>query len=112
MQTNPDLNIFTVKPLSRKVSVEVSEIADSISAIVPAGDVLHMGKTDQDNAHSLLMNNSEWVTGSQESFKGKNPVFNSIYKTQANFLEVNEKDFFLAVNPVLQFSIVKGDRKR
>ena len=103
MQTNPDLNIFTVKPLSRKVSVRVTEIADSMSALFPEGDALHLAKTDQDNAHSLLMNNSEWVSGSQESFVSKHPVFNSIYKTKANFFEVNEKDFFLAINPVLQF---------
>ena len=38
MQTNPDLNVFTVKPLSRKVSVQVSEIADSISAVAPEGN--------------------------------------------------------------------------
>ena len=49
------------------------------------------------------MNNSEWVSGSQESFQSKHPIWNTIYKTKANFFEVNEKDFFLAVNPVLQF---------
>jgi hypothetical protein len=107
MQTNPDLNIFTVKPLSRKVAVEVTEQADSLSLAYPDGDVLHLGKTDQANAHSLLMNNSEWVSGSQASFQSKHPIFKTIYKTQANFFEVNEKDFFLAVNPVLQFQISK-----
>ena len=106
-QTNPDLNIFTVKPLSRLVAVQVTEQGDSISAVFPDGDPLHQGKTDQENAQSLLMNNSEWVSGSQASFQGKHPVWNTIYKTQANFLEVNEKDFFLAINPVLQFQLSK-----
>ena len=32
----------------------------------------------------------------------KKPLLNSFYKTKANFLEVNNKDLFLAVNPVLQ----------
>ena len=50
MQTNPDLNIFTVKPISRKVSVQVTEDMDSISKLFPDGDKLHLGKTDQDNA--------------------------------------------------------------
>ena len=103
MQTNPDLNIFTCKPISRKVAVGVTEYADSVSAIYPYGEAYHLGKTDQDNAHSLLMNNSEWVTGVQASFQSKHPLLNTIYKTQANFFEVNEKDFFLAINPVLQF---------
>ena len=107
MQSNPDLNIYTVKPISRKVAVNVTEVMDSLSAIYPEGDAMHLGKTDQTNAHSLLMNNSEWVSGIQESFLSKHPVLKTIYKTQANFFEVNEKDFFLAVNPILQFQISK-----
>ncbi len=107
MQTNPDLNIFTVKPINRKVAVTVTELADSLNAIYPEADPLHLAKTDQDNANSLLANNSEWVSGNQEGFKSKHPIWNTIYKTKANFLEVNEKDFFLAINPVLQFQISK-----
>src|SRR5664279_1035502 len=77
MQTNPDLNIFTCKPISRKVAVEVTEQADSLSAIYPSGEAYHLGRTDQDNAQSILTNNSEWVSGSQESFQSKHPVWNS-----------------------------------
>ncbi len=54
---------------------------------------------------SLLMNNSEWVSGSQESFASKHPLWNTIYKTKANFLGVNEKDFFLVIDPVLQLQL-------
>jgi hypothetical protein len=79
--------------------------ADSLNSIYPEGEPYHLGKTDQANAQSLLMNNSEWVTGNQESFQSKHPIWNTIYKTKANFFEVNEKDFFLAVNPVLQFQL-------
>src|SRR5450755_3998615 len=98
MQTNPDLNIFTCKPISRKVAVEASEYADSLSGIFPYGDSYHLTKTDQATYQSLLMNNSEWVKGSQESFLSKHPIWNTIYKNQANFLTVNEKDFFLVVD--------------
>jgi hypothetical protein len=107
MQNNSDLNIFTVKPISRKVAVEVTEQADSLSTVYPEVDYLHFDKTDQETAHSLFMNNSEWVSGNQASFLSKHPVLKSIYKTQANFFEVNEKDFFLAINPVLQFQYSK-----
>ena len=34
--------------------------------------------------------------------KVRKVLWNTFYKTKANFLEVNEKDFFLAVNPVIQ----------
>ena len=30
------------------------------------------------------------------------PLLKSFYKTPANFIEVNKKDFFLAINPILQ----------
>ena len=105
MQTNPDLNIFTPRPFSRKMAVDVTELADSLSNIASPGETYRLGKTDQAIAQSLLMNNSEWVSGSQASFQSKHPIWNTIYKTQANFFEVNEKDFFLAVNPVLQFQL-------
>ena len=107
MQTNPDLNIFTVKHFSRIVAVEVTEQSDSLSAIFPAGDALHLGRTDQDNAQSLLMNNSEWVNGDSTSFQSKHPIWNTFYKTKAHLIEVNEKDFFLAIDPVLQFQVSK-----
>ena len=102
LQTQPELNIFTPKPLSRKMAVEVSELADSLSNSNPNNTDYHLGTTDQEMLHSLLMNNSEWVKGSQSSFQSKHPFLKTFYKTQANMLEVNEKNFFLAVNPVLQ----------
>jgi hypothetical protein len=107
IQTNPDLNIFTCKPISREVAVEVSEYADSLNTLYPYGEAYHLGKTDQATYQSLLMNNSEWVKGNQESFLSKHPIWNTIYKTQANFLKVDEKDFFLVVDPVLQFQLSK-----
>jgi hypothetical protein len=48
------------------------------------------------------MNNSEWVTGDNSDFTSKSSLWNTFYRTKANLLEVNEKDFFLAVNPVFQ----------
>jgi hypothetical protein len=105
MQSNPDLNIFFCKPISRKVAVEASEYADSLMNTYPDAVAYHLGKTDQATLQSLLMNNSEWVNGSQTSFLSKHPIWNTIYKTKANFLEVNEKDFFLVINPVLQFQL-------
>ncbi|HZK64417.1 MAG TPA: hypothetical protein VFC34_09740 [Puia sp.] len=102
LQNNPDLNITTAKPMSRKTAVEAAEMADSLGKAFPYDDYYHLSKTDQDNLQSLLMNNSEWVSGSKASFNSKHPLFNTFYKTKANFVEVNEKDFFLAINPVIQ----------
>ena len=58
------------------------------------------------------MDNSEWVTGSKESFLSKKPVLKSFYTTQPNLLEVNVKDFFLALNPVISYSMSKESSKQ
>ncbi|HTQ26904.1 MAG TPA: hypothetical protein VMI35_02200 [Puia sp.] len=102
MQTNPDLNVFTPKPLSRKLAVQIGELADSLSHQFPYDEYYHLGKTDQQNLAELLMNNIEWVSGNKDIFKSRKPLWNTIYPTKANFFEVNAKDFFLAVNPVVQ----------
>lgn len=98
MQSNEALNVSTDKPFSRKLVGGVAELADSMYAL----GQLSLSAPDRYNLHSLLMNNSEWVTGNKSAFASKHPLWHAIYKTSANFFEVNEKDFFLAVNPLLQ----------
>ncbi|HMF70851.1 MAG TPA: hypothetical protein VK616_05230 [Flavitalea sp.] len=98
MQRNADFNVTTVKPFSRSLAVRGVEEADSLDK---AG-VLNLSRVDKYNLRSFLMNNSEWVTGDTSDFYSKRSLWNTFYKTKANLLEVNEKDFFLAVNPVLQ----------
>lgn len=99
LQSNDDLNLSTVKPLSRKFAVCAAEYADSVQK---AGGLV-LSKVDEYNLRSLLMNNSEWVTGNDTSdFYSKKSLWNVFYKTKANMLEVNVKDFFFTVNPVFQ----------
>lgn len=99
LQSNDDLNLSTVKPLSRKIAVRAAEYADSVQKAT-GGHLL--SRIDEYNLRSLFMNNSEWVSGDTSDFRSKKSLWNTFYKTKANLLEVNEKDFFLAVNPVLQ----------
>ncbi|MGN6421424.1 MAG: hypothetical protein ACTHMC_28175 [Pseudobacter sp.] len=101
LQRNLQLNVESVKSLNRRTAVNVGEYADSL---YKAG-ALELSKVDQYNLQSLLMNNSEWVQGDKSSFLSRKSVWNTFYKTQANMVEVNEKDFFLAVNPVFQGQI-------
>jgi len=98
MQRNPDFNVTTVKPFNRSLAVRGVEAADSLDK----ASVLHLSKVDRYNLRSFLMNNSEWVTGDTSDFYSKTSLWNTFYRTRANLVEVNEKDFFLAVNPVLQ----------
>ena len=101
-QTDPDLNISTAKPISRRLAVRVAEISDSLHHFYPYDELYHLSGVDRANLFSLLMNNSEWVRSNKDSFRSKKPWFNAFYKDKANFYEVNEKDFFLAVNPAIQ----------
>lgn len=110
-QTNTNLNFSTLKPFSRKAIIEQAEFLDSarlgyrdstgVDKYRQWTD-LNLTKVDEYNMRSLLMNNSEWVKGNRDDFASKKAIFNSFYKTKSNFIEVNNKDFFLAVNPVLQ----------
>ena len=45
--------------------------------------------------------------GSKESFLSKKPFLKSLYVTKTNMFEVNTKDFFLVVNPILQLQVGK-----
>ncbi|MES1220557.1 MAG: hypothetical protein ABUT20_33960, partial [Bacteroidota bacterium] len=102
LQTNPDLNIATIKPISRKIAVNVAEMADSLHKFYPYDYYYRLSKIDQYNLQDLLMNNIEWVSGNTDSFASRHPLLNTFYKHKANFFEVNEKDFFLAIDPVIQ----------
>ena len=93
---NTDLNLSTAKPFSRKVAVRVAEDADTSTLI-------SLSEADKYNLRSLLMNNSEWVRGDKGAFASRKSLWNTFYRTKANFFEVDQKDFFLAVNPVFQF---------
>jgi len=113
-QKNTHLNFSTVRPFSRKFIVDQAQFIDSarLGYVDPlTGQDKYPEWADQDltpvdeyNLRHFLMNNSEWVTGPTDDFKSKRTFLKVFYKTKPNFLEVKTKDFFLALNPVLQFN--------
>lgn len=111
-QKNANLNFSSIRPFSRKAIVQEAEYIDSgrmmLSSLVSNDKPsIKLSKADEYNLRSLYMNNSEWVTVPMDDAKSKHPVFKTFYTTQPNLLEVNVKDFFLAINPVLQLSAGK-----
>lgn len=110
-QTNTDLNFSTLKPYNRKYIIQEASFLDSArfgyadsAGMDKYKEWTNLGLTpvDEYNLRSLFMNNSEWYKGPQEGFASRKPIFKSLYKTKTNFYEVNTKDFFVAINPVLQ----------
>jgi hypothetical protein len=78
-------------------------MSDSLHHFYPYDYYYNLSAVDRYNLRSLLMNNREWVQSSKDSFKSRKPLWKTFYKDKANFFTVEEKDFFLAVNPVFQF---------
>lgn len=112
-QKNTHLNFSTLKPFNRRAIVQQTEFIDSArlgytdsAGVDKYKEWYDQGLTpvDEYNMQSFLMNNTEWVTGSRAEFKSKRPILKTFYKTKPNFFEVKSKDFFLAINPVLQLS--------
>lgn len=110
-QTNTNLNFSTLRPFSRKAIIQQAEFLDSARmgykdslGVDRYKDMigLSLTKVDEYNLRSLYMNNSEWVTGPKEDFVSKKPILKTFYKTKVNMLEVNNDNFFLALNPILQ----------
>ena len=109
---NTGINFSGKKPYTRRDIVLEAEYIDSTfgdnnTSSNPNLSGINLTPVDKYNLHSLLMNNSEWVTGDKASFLSKKPILKTFYITKPNLLEVNVKDFFLAVNPVLSFQLGK-----
>jgi hypothetical protein len=98
---NANLYYNTLKPLNRRlITREVEKIDSMYNSDTSRSGVLT--DIDKYNIDRYLLNNIEWATP-RESFNSKKPILKHFYKTPANFFEVHEKDFFLAVNPVIQY---------
>ncbi len=109
-----DLNYSTIKPYSREAIVAEAEYIDSAAQYSKSSigenrrwSGLNLSKIDEYNLNSILMNNKEWVSGETDNFDSRNPVLNTFFVTKPNLLEVNKEDFFLAINPVLNFQVGK-----
>lgn len=107
-RTNADFNFSNLKYFSRKTMVQAAEAADSINKVtVDTKQFSKLTAIDEYNLQSFYMGNSEWYSGSKDAFASKKPVLKTFYKTKPNMLEVNTKDFFLVVNPMLQVTYGK-----
>ncbi len=102
MQENSQLNLSTFKPVSRRTAVQIAENSDSLNRFYPYDYYYTLSKIDRHNLRSLLANNREWVQSSKDSFVSRKTLWNTFYKDKANFILVEQPDFFLTINPVIQ----------
>ena len=98
LQKDSVLNFSKIKPFNRRIiTARVARLDTSIS----------ISNVDKFNMHSLMLNNIEWASGSRKDFESKKSIGKNFYKTPANLFEVHTKDFFLVVNPVIQYVLSK-----
>lgn len=99
LQTDSLLNLGTAGPMSRRTAVTIAESVlnnpELSSSLTPI---------DRYDLENVLLNNTEWVAGDKSRFASRRPLGNFIYRNRANFLEVDQPDFYLAINPVLQLN--------
>jgi hypothetical protein len=98
---DPKLNYSTVKPYNRRLVVKEVELLDSLYKLNDY-KAPRLTPIDRYNIESFLMNNSEW-SAEREAYHSKKPIFNTFYKTKGNMLEVNQPNFFLAINPLFTY---------
>jgi len=99
------LNFSGVKPFSRKQLVTAIESINSQDSANP--DYISLSEVDRFNMEGALANSSEWVTGDKSAFASRKPFLKTFFKTKGNLFEVDQKDFYLSINPVLQLKLGK-----
>lgn len=99
-QKNPILNFSSIQPFNRLFLVNAISNLDSQRQII-------FDKTDQYNLKSFHMTNKEWSTSAMAQSKSRKTLIPQLYPSPVNFFEVDQKDLFLAVNPILYFQYGK-----
>jgi hypothetical protein len=96
--TDSILNFSKNKPFSRKRYIGHLGRLDTTA---------YLSTVDQYNLHSTMLNSIEWASGQRTDYLSKKPLGKHFYETPANFYEANTEDFYLAVNPVFQYTVGK-----
>ena len=95
------LSFSHIKPLESKSLTESME--KLLTKNNNDSNIIQLSKVDQYNLISFYRNNNEWISGDRQSLLSKKPVLQHFYKNPANFFEHHGEDFFIAVNPLIQY---------
>ena len=96
IKANPSVPFHTgLKPFNR---AEVVAYAHLLDTVLRAPNK----KTRADLAY-IFRNNNEWGSPDTSAQTGSRPLLGFLYRSPANFYEVNTPDFTLRANPMIQF---------
>lgn len=97
-QRDTALNFSKSKPYSR------AQMIPAIAGI----DTLRLSRADEYNLYTALASSTEWIPGDDTAlYVSKKPVLRHFYRNPANLYQVHTPNFFLAINPVFQYSVSK-----
>jgi hypothetical protein len=96
-QRDTVLNYSMARPLSRK---------EFIPALLRQ-DTAQMSRVDRYNLYLAKINNLEWVPEEWTNYASRKPFLKNFYRTPGTLFEVHDPNFFLAVNPVFQYTVSK-----
>jgi hypothetical protein len=85
----------TLKPFERRAMVEFLDEADSLA--------YRLSRTDREMISLIRQSNIEWAVA--ESDSSRKPLLKRFYKTPADFFRVDEDEFFLVLNPVINMYV-------
>lgn len=88
---------LTAKPTSRKHAVKFLQETRADARYIGLSAI------DRYNITHMESVNGEWTTDGNGAIPSKKPWFKTFYKTQPDFIYVNEDNFFLSANPVITF---------
>lgn len=95
--TDSVLNFSKTKPYSRQQFIpRLSRIDSSL-----------LTKVDAYNLYTALLSNLEYASGNRIQYLSKHPLAHRFFTTPANLYEKNTENFFIAINPVLQYTLGK-----
>jgi hypothetical protein len=100
MQNDSLLNFSFLKPFSRKWLIQ------SIQQLDPD---ISLSEVDHYNLERARLNNLEWAREGDKVFSSKQVVLKSFFKDPANMVKIQQKDFFLSVNPVFSLQAMKDN---
>ena len=91
----------TIKPVSRKGEVHFLEQQEA------RADSIGLTSLDRYNMRRAISISGEWAADGDGAIDSKLPWFKkTFYRKQPDFVNVNEKDFYLVVNPVISGQLI------
>ncbi|MFN5334732.1 MAG: hypothetical protein ACK5BV_06060 [Bacteroidota bacterium] len=95
------LSFTHIKPLESKSLTE--SVEKLIANNKMDSNAMPLSKVDAYNLTSFYRNHLEWMSGDYSLYTSKKAVFKHFYKSPANLFEHRGDDFFIAVNPLIQY---------